>query len=203
MLARRKSFNVNGHLSNQIDKLGNTLIFLADEIPSLYKTKVLKLIYILDELSIKRFGIPFIGLDYLVWERGPVNELLYDELTNGPKFLMDFISVIPVGNDMVRISANRQFDDSEFSQNDISLLLEVIRDYGSYQSNQLVTLLHEPDALWTIIAKETGALDDFESKKLTTTNFEIDFSRILNDEYLKMRYEDYQDNVKVSKTLKK
>ena len=48
----------------QLNKIGNTAIYLSERIPNLSKTKFLKLLYILDELSIKQSGIPFLNLDY-------------------------------------------------------------------------------------------------------------------------------------------
>ena len=46
----------------QLNKIGNTAIYLSERIPNLSKTKFLKLLYILDELSIKQSGIPFLNL---------------------------------------------------------------------------------------------------------------------------------------------
>lgn len=43
---------------DQLDKIGNALIYLADKLPQLTKTKLLKLLYIMDEISIKKSGIP-------------------------------------------------------------------------------------------------------------------------------------------------
>ena len=50
----------------QLNKIGNTAIYLSERIPNLSKTKFLKLLYILDELSIKQSGIPYLKLDYKV-----------------------------------------------------------------------------------------------------------------------------------------
>ena len=50
----------------QLSKIGNALIYLSSNINRLPKTKALKLIYILDELSIKQSGIPFFNLQYKV-----------------------------------------------------------------------------------------------------------------------------------------
>jgi hypothetical protein len=59
---------------NQIDKVGNSIIYLSEKIGELSKTKDLKLISILDELSIKKSGIPFFNLKYKVWKFSPVLE---------------------------------------------------------------------------------------------------------------------------------
>src|SRR6476620_7052501 len=78
--------------NEQLELLGNTILFLEDKIRPLYKTKLLKLIYLLDELSTARCGIPFLGLDYKLWQAGPVNSDLYEEL-NQPYLLDSFIEL--------------------------------------------------------------------------------------------------------------
>jgi hypothetical protein len=37
-----------------IDKLGNAMVYMARKVPGLSKTKLLKLIYLLEEVSVKR-----------------------------------------------------------------------------------------------------------------------------------------------------
>lgn len=53
----------------QIDKIGNSIIYFSQKIEDLSKTKVLKLLYILEELSIKKSGIPFFNLKYKLWNK--------------------------------------------------------------------------------------------------------------------------------------
>ena len=40
--------------NEQLEKIGHTVVYLAERIPELSKTKLLKLLYILDEISIKK-----------------------------------------------------------------------------------------------------------------------------------------------------
>ena len=47
------------NINYQVEKIGNTVVYLSQKIPTLKKTKLLKLLYILDEISIKKTGIPF------------------------------------------------------------------------------------------------------------------------------------------------
>ena len=41
---------------DQIDKIGNTIIFLSKNMGDLNKTKILKLLFLLEEASIKKYG---------------------------------------------------------------------------------------------------------------------------------------------------
>lgn len=44
---------------DQVDKIGNTIIYLSTKIPDLNKTKILKILFLLEEASIKKYGYPF------------------------------------------------------------------------------------------------------------------------------------------------
>ena len=48
-------------------------------------------IYILDEISIKKSGLPFLNLKYKVWKFGPVSEELFIDLSSETKLLEDYI----------------------------------------------------------------------------------------------------------------
>jgi len=49
---------------DQLSKIGNTIIYLSQSIDKLSNTKLLKLLYILDGISIKRSGIPILNLKF-------------------------------------------------------------------------------------------------------------------------------------------
>lgn len=55
----------------QKEKIGHSSILLATNIPNLNISKLLNLIYLLDEASVKERGIPFFGLSYQIWQSGP------------------------------------------------------------------------------------------------------------------------------------
>lgn len=48
-------------------KLGNTLIYMAEHAPQLSKTKVLKLLFLMEEYMVKRYHVPFLALPFEVW----------------------------------------------------------------------------------------------------------------------------------------
>jgi uncharacterized phage-associated protein len=68
------------------DKIGNVLNYFASQIDYLSMTKTLKLLYILDETSIKETGTPVTWLDYKVWENGPVAIDVYNEIKHQEVF---------------------------------------------------------------------------------------------------------------------
>ncbi len=55
---------------DQIEKLGNTASFFAQNINGLNKTKLLKLVYLSEELFVKKHASPFLGLPFHAWKLG-------------------------------------------------------------------------------------------------------------------------------------
>ena len=53
------SLRTRGYTKAQIEKIGHTIIFLVNGMQPLYKTKLLKLTYLLDEFSVAKLGLPF------------------------------------------------------------------------------------------------------------------------------------------------
>ena len=136
-----------------IEKVANTLVFLTERIGETYLTKALKLLYIIDELSVKETGVPFTWLEYKAWEMGPVAESVYDELRykihniNSESNFSKYISVKKVENPVVNefesflISPVACFTDDEFSDYELQLLDRVIEKYGNYSGKDLIKIL--------------------------------------------------------------
>ena len=78
-------------------KLANTIIFFAERIPDIPKTKLLKLLYLLEECYVKKYSIPLLDIDFEVWQAGPVNREVYIELSDTPIMLNGYIETIPEG----------------------------------------------------------------------------------------------------------
>lgn len=177
----------------QLERLGNTVIFLENKIRPLYKTKLLKLIYLLDELSIARSGIPFLGLDYKLWQAGPVNSDLYEEL-NQPHLLESFIKLEQDGLG-TKVIGKKEFNDDEFSEMDINLLKEIVNRYKTTSSENLVRITHRKSAPWYIIAQENNLLEAFNEKRINTTDIPVDLTLLIREDLEKMAM--YRENIEV------
>ncbi|WP_159076356.1 Panacea domain-containing protein [Muricauda amoyensis] len=168
---------------SEIDKLGNTLIYLCKNIGEpISKTKAIKLLYFIEEFSIKKYGKPFLGLEWEVWHLGPVAEDLYAEI-NDPFMLSDFIETTALkGYEGNFICAKGEFNDDEFSNSDIELLNLLIEKLGSKTASELIELTHRPHTLWYKLSKENNLLESFSKKTMTTTDIKIDLSNLLSDD---------------------
>lgn len=187
---------------DQIEKIGNTIIYLAEHIQPLYKTKLLKLLYLLDEFAVKKYGIPFLNLDYEVWQAGPVCSDIYQELNEKPNLLEEYI-LLTFDETGTKVSAKKQFTDNEFSDNEISLLEFVVDKYKYTAAPDLVNLTHRESSPWYKAAQANGLLELFEAKRANTSNCKVDLSDLIKGDPIKeQRYKDFQEYYNTVKSLK-
>ncbi len=183
----------NSFTSQQINKLGNTLVYLANNVGELNKTKILKLLYLIEEKSIKKFGYPFFGFNFQLWKFGPVLKDVYIDLSEeNPLILKNYIKKAD-NNIFVAIA---DFNDDEFSDDDIYLLNSITNFTKNKSASELVDITHNENSLWKLSALKYGVYEQLESKELNSTEFLIDFTLLFqNDSFIKERYESAVDNL--------
>lgn len=159
-------------------KLGNTIVFIAGRVDQLSKTKLLKLLYFMEEYMVKRFHTPFLALPYEVWQAGPVAKDVFIDLSDGPYILKDFVKT-EVRDNGIYILPNTAFCDDEFSEVEIEMMEEVLHKYGNMTASQLVTETHKQDTLWYNVAKKYDLLEPFAKHECNNSDYRIDFSLAL------------------------
>jgi uncharacterized phage-associated protein len=176
---------------SQLEKIGNTVVYLSERIPKLSKTKLLKLLYILDEISIKKSGIPFLNLKYKVWKFGPVSEELFIDLSSEIKLLENFIK--KNNEDGIdQVCPKVEFNSDEFSENDIKLMDFVIEEYGRKSGKELVSYTHRVNSPWYNTAKENNVLNLLEEEIINNTEYQIDMGQLVeHDDWKKEIYLEY------------
>ena len=180
-----------------ISKLGNTMIYIAERVNPLNKTKLLKLLYLIEEESVRKYRTPFFCIDFKVWKLGPVVQDVFIDLSNDKTDMFaDYIdtkkineetSIVPVGG----------FSDDEFSDNDLDVLDDIINRFGSHTAKKLVSLTHRRDSLWSK-AKSDNNLTFTASN---SSDVSIDFSSILKGED-KSFYTEVMENKRIFSNLK-
>lgn len=174
-------------------KIGNLLNYLSTRIPQLSMTKALKLLYLIDETSYMRTGVPVTWLEYKVWEMGPVAEELYNELKFDQKLVQGsepltlepfIVTDKKTGSDnqqQITIYPKNGYDLGDFSAYEIELIDNIIERFGSYTAKQLIDLLHEKNTLWHKSVTDNGLELNFKvyGKK---SNHAIDFSELIKDD---------------------
>jgi uncharacterized phage-associated protein len=172
---------------SQIEKMGNAIVYLATHIPDVNKTKLLKLLYVIEEIAIKKYGFPFFNIRFDVWKFGPVSKDLYVEFSDSPDLLAKFIDINKT-DDATFIRPIVVFDDDEFSDNDMALLNYVATTFKNMTAKQLVDFTHRKHAPWYQTALKHGLHERFALGQINSTNIEIDFTTLFEDEKLKAFY---------------
>lgn len=162
------------------NKLGNAVIYIASHTTNLSKTKLLKLLYFMEEYSVRRFHTPFLGLPFEVWQAGPVVKDIFIDLSENPVLLDGFI-IKRCTEEATYIHPAKDFCDEEFSDNDMVVMDDVLKKYAHKTAKELVLLTHRTDSLWYKIATEEGLLSGFENKLMNNSDYTIDFSDELPD----------------------
>ena len=193
----------NSFTTQQIDKLGNALIYLSKNVGDFNKTKILKLLFLLEESSIKKFGHPFFGFDFQLWKFGPVlNDVYIDLSEDGLPLLKDYIKRIDLNKS--EFEAAKDFNDDEFSDNDINLMDTIINFARNKTAKDLVDHTHTDKSLWKQSAINCGIFEQLEAQKTPSTNYLIDFSLLFEDNsFLKVRYEGSKNNLQFINNLKR
>lgn len=183
----------------QIDKIGNSIIYLGDKVSELSKTKLLKLLFLLEEKSIKDYGRPFFGLDFKIWQFGPVAPPLFDGLTDSEN---RFLNIYINKNKFDEYEGKKQFIDDEFSDNDIKVLDWAVNFTKHKTAEDLVRYTHAPQSLWRRGAIKHNVYDKFQSKELTYTEYNIDFTLLFenrSDDHLLSVYNSALESIEFSK----
>ena len=165
----------------EIEKIGNAIVFFAERISDLSKTKLLKLIYLTEETFVRGYNIPMFGLEFDIWQAGPVSRDIYIDLSDEqPSLFSEFIST-ENRDDATYIKPKTSFSDDEFSDNEIQVLDTICQKFGNMTAKTLVEYTHRKNSLWHIIAKEKDLLESFKSGRTNSSDEKIDFTRILDE----------------------
>lgn len=147
-------------LGVQVNKelVGNIIILLAEKCAPLYHTKLIKMLYLIDEKAIKDSGVPITWLDYKVWQYGPVDPAIFHIKDNFGEYVSAVVNSEYNGVSTTIIKPLRKFNDDELSDYDLDIINEVIEECKDKKACELVHITHEPGSPWDI-AKKRNELD--------------------------------------------
>ncbi|MCM0314255.1 Panacea domain-containing protein [Bacteroides fragilis] len=147
-------------LGVQVNKelVGNIIILLAEKCAPLYHTKLIKMLYLIDEKAIKDSGVPITWLDYKVWQYGPVDPAIFHIKDNFGEYVSAVVNSEYNGVSTTIIKPLRKFNDDEFSDYDLDIINEVIEECKDKKACELVHITHKPGSPWDI-AKKRNELD--------------------------------------------
>lgn len=202
-MQEREKITKVGYTRSQIDKIGNTMVYLAQHISDLTKTKILKILFLLEEGSIKTTGQPFVGIDFQLWKLGPVAKDVFIDLSSedSPMLFQSYIERDPADNRVFK--AKSSFNNDEFSANDLKLMDKIIGFVKDKPAAYLIKHTHGANSLWRKSAIRYGVLEALEKELVNNTEYEVDFSLLFPDSsYLAEKYEGAKENLQFTRTLK-
>ena len=171
-------------------KIGTLIAHIAGEIEDLSMTKLLKLLYLIDETAYARTGAPITLFDYKIWKMEPVAEELYNELRNAQNIAFQGEALNTdtyirtekrKGKDageQILIYPVTEPDLSIFSGYEIELIQNIIDRFGSYTAMQLIHLLHEQNSLWHKAVQNHQPEQNFKMYG-SKSNHSIDFAELI------------------------
>ena len=159
-------------------RLGNAVIYIASQAKYPYKTEVLKLLFLMEERMVQKYHVPMLSLPFSVWRLGPVSVDVFEELSDGPVLLNDFIT-LQFNGQGIMVKPTKVFDEDEFSDAELQVMHEVMDRYGQMNSDELIAVTHKEGSLWYATAKENGLLEDFAEQRANSSNIIIDMGRQL------------------------
>lgn len=172
------------------EKIGTLLAYIGEKIPNLKLRKLIKLLFFIDERSVKEKGYPLTWLDYYVWEKGPVAPEIYDIKNNGGLF-SQFIDVKKSKEDKYIISTNASFDLEtgmmKFSQSQIDLVDSVLKENGGADADELTEITHQESGIWAALVRNKN----ISFKENPQTDIRIEFTDLIDKE--SEMYQDYLD----------
>lgn len=160
-------------------KLGNTILYIAQYAKCPYKTEVLKLLFLMEERMVQLYHTPFLAIPFSVWRLGPVSIDVFEELSDGPVLLDEYISTQVQSCGGIKVLPKKEFDDDEFSDAEIEMMGYIMQKYGNMTSEQLINETHKPGSLWETTAREHGLLDDFNAKRANSSSVVLDMGKQL------------------------
>lgn len=131
----------------QIDKIGNLLVYITSKLGPTPKTKLLKLIYIIEEEAVKQSGVAFTDLSYTYMPLGPVSTFVNKQIDKERDPIAKYVAIEQTGT-IKLIKPIAKFNDDEFSAFDLEIIDEVLSKFGNCTAAKLIDYTHRSGSLW-------------------------------------------------------
>lgn len=165
------------------EKLINAITYFAEHTKYCGKTKLLKLLYLLDFCHFKQTGKSVTGLEYFAWEKGPVPVTLYEELSGkmNPD-LKEAINIVQI-DDFQKIAPKKKFADKYFTKREREVMAHIALIYRDAKAQDMIEVTHFKNEPWHKTLKEKGPF-----KK-------IDYMLSIDDMKNSLPYDEAQDRM--------
>ncbi len=139
-------------IKREREKLLNAIVYFAEHTDDCGKTKLIKLLSILDFKHFKQTGRSVTGMDYYAWNMGPVPIDFYGEIDCPPQDLMEHITITieptAYSYPFIRVTARKEFDPLYFSKRELRLLKDITEKHKDHTGSQMIEITHHEDGPW-------------------------------------------------------
>jgi uncharacterized phage-associated protein len=138
-------------INREREKLIEAILFFASNAGECSKTKLLKLLYLLDFGHFSQTGRSVTGLDYFAWELGPVSIDVLKEFEIPSADLLAAVEVKSANFGSfpgVLITPKRQPNTSVFSRRELELMESIANKYKRANASEMVEVTHVENHAW-------------------------------------------------------
>jgi uncharacterized phage-associated protein len=138
-------------------RLFHFINFFLENTRLCHKTKLFKLLYLLDKEHIKETGLPATGLKYNAWTMGPVppelvEDISFDPSLNRSEDFKEFFEVSEKSYDDEKfgfdIKAKKPLDEKFFTKRQLRILRDLAQKYKDKTAKQMVDITHQENDPW-------------------------------------------------------
>lgn len=133
------------------EKLIQAIVYFACHTQHCGKTKLFKLLYLLDFEHFRQTGRSVTGQDYFAWKMGPVPVAVDEEWNELESDLASAIRIEPEAQyDHVRqkVVPKIAFDDSYFSKRELRLMEQIAASHKAQWAKDMVDVTHAENGAW-------------------------------------------------------
>lgn len=138
-------------ISHERERLLNAIVYFAEHTNHCGKTKLIKLLFLLDFEHYRATGRSVTGLDYFAWPKGPVPVCLHSELDEPNADMVETLCIRPewvFRYKRMKIVPRRSFDPSHFSKRELRLLESLSIEYKTKNAEEMVEVTHAENGAW-------------------------------------------------------
>ena len=138
-----KPTEANGYCLLDINKLSGIIHYIAKYVDSLYKVKLMKMLWYVDALSFKTYNKAMSGLVYQHFPLGAV-PIAHNEIIKLPS--VNVLEEEHPEYTAYKILPNPDFHLYDFTFEELDILQSVIKKFKSFSTQQIVSYMHGEDA---------------------------------------------------------
>lgn len=134
----------NGYAIQALDRLENLLLYVIENNESVWTTKMNKILFYIDFLAYKKFGMAISGLSYKAIDFGPVPEKWFriysefDSIEQRPERAMEYGGT--------KLTSSQKPSMTMFSEEEKSVISHVCRLLSEKSSSQISAMSHREEA---------------------------------------------------------